>query len=253
MKNTPGHTDDIASRRAVRALIERYDWALLSEDDLVALVLGAAQPEALPAGLMKQAMHQYTIVLYQACRQTRDPHRRERAYHELFRYLFRAAYNRWPDLAEDVTQRALVLVYEQIDRCRHPGAFLAFALYKLQHALQQERRARGKDLTGWTEETDRSSAEKDRAAFQSPLGQKERLQTLVEAIQRLPDERQRKAILLRFLGGLSDKEISAHLGVTVSNVRVLRHRGIALLRDNKQLRDYFEVARRTADWQDQAD
>ena len=248
MKNTPGHTDDIASRRAVRALIERYDWALLSEDDLVALVLSAAQPEASPADLGKQAMHQYTLVLYQACRQTRDPHRRERAYHELFRYLFRAAYNRWPDLAEDVTQRALVLVYEQIDRCRHPGAFLAFALYKLQHAFQQERRARGRD---WSEEdTSQRGTEREQAEFQSHLGEKEWLQMLVEAIQRLPDERQQKAILLKFLGGLSDKEISALLGVTVNNVRVLRHRGIARLRDNEQLRDYFEVARRTADWQD---
>ena len=243
MRDTPGHTDDIASRqtcrRAVRRLIKKHDWALLSEDDLVTLVLGAAQPEASPAGLRKQAMHQYTMVLYEACRQTKDPHRRERAYRELFRYLFRAAYNRWPDLAEDVTQRALVLVYEQIDRCRHPGTFLAFALYKLQHAFQQERRARGNKYP--EDGIGQGSVEENRAALQPRLEQKERLQMLVEAIRRLPDKRQQKAILLRFLGGLSDEEISMHLGVTVSSVRVLRHRGIARLREDEQLRGYFEI------------
>jgi RNA polymerase sigma factor (sigma-70 family) len=239
MKNTPSHTDDIACRRAVQGLIEKYGWALLPEDDLVALVLGAAQTEPSPAGLKKQALRQYTMVLYEACRQTKDPHRRERAYHELFRYLFRAAYNRWPDLAEDVTQRALVLVCAQIDRCRHPVAFLAFALYKLQHAFQQERRARGRD---WSEEEiSQRSTEREQAEFQSYLGEKEWLQMLVGAIQRLPDKRQQKAILHKFLGGLSDEEISAHIGVTVNNVRVLRHRGIVQLREDERLRDYFKV------------
>jgi len=243
MRDMSNHTDDTASRlacrRVVRELIERYDWNLLPEDDLVESVLGAAEPGASPAGLEKQAMHHYTAALYEACRQTEDPERRERAYGELFRCLFRAAYNRWPDLAEDATQRALLLVYEQIDRCRSPGTFLAFALYKLQHAFQQEQRVRGNEWHG--EGTGQGSVEEDRAALRPHLEQKERLQMLVEAIQGLPDERQQEAVLLKFFGGLSDEEIGAHLGITVGNVRVLRHRGIVRLREDERLRDYFEV------------
>jgi len=242
MRDASSHTDDRASRQAcrrvVRKLIERHDWALLPENDLVELVLGSAQPGALPADLQRLARHHYTTALYKACRQTDDPDRRERAYHELFRYLFRAAYNRWPELAEDVTQRALVLVYEQIDRCRHPGAFLTFAFYKLRHAYQQERRARGGDWVA--EEIGQGSTGEIPTAVQSRLGQEEQWQVLVDAIKRLPDDRQQKAILLKFLGGLSDEEIGARLGITVSNVRVLRHRGIARLREDEQLRGYFE-------------
>jgi len=240
MKNTPSRTADTTCRCVVRELIEKYDWALLQEDDLVALVLDSVQPAAPPAELKKQARHHYTTTLYEACRQDQDPARRERGYHELFRYLYRAAYNRWPELAEDATQRAIVLVYEQIERCRHPGAFLAFALGKLRHALQQEQQARGSDPHSG--EVIRSSTEIRQATIQPRLGWKERLEVLVEAIQRLPDERKRKAILLKYFGGLSDEEIGAHLGITVANVRVLRHRGLARLREDKQLREYLDIA-----------
>jgi RNA polymerase sigma factor (sigma-70 family) len=242
MMDTSNYTDDASFRRAcrrvVQGLIERHDWALLHEDDLVELLLTSAQPDASPTELNRLIRHHYTRILYEACRQTEDLGRRERAYHELFRYLFRAAYNRWPELAEDVTQQALVLVCEQIDRCRHPGAFLTFAFYKLLHAYQQERRARGSDWLA--EEIGQGSTGEIPTAVQSRLGQGERWQVLLDAIKRLPDDRQQKAILLRCLGGLSDEEISARLGITVSNVRVLRHRGIARLREDEQLRSYFE-------------
>jgi len=243
MRDTSSHTDDTALRqacqRAVRELIERHDWALLREDDLVELVLSSAQPGAPPTDLERRAIHYYTTVLYRACQQDGDLDRRERAYYELFRYLFRAAYNRWPELAEDVTQRALVLVYEQIDRCRHPGAFLAFALYKLHHAFQQERRARGTD---WPlEEIGQGAVEASSVTLYSYLIQQEQLHMLLVAIGQLPDERQRKVILRKYFAGLSDEEISARLGIAVGNVRVLRHRGLARLREDEELRSYFEV------------
>lgn len=243
MRNTPDCTDDTAFRQTcrhiVRALTRRYSWALLPDEELVEAVVRLAEPGASAADLRRRALHHYTVILYEACRQTENPDRRERAYHELFRYLFRIAYNRWPDLAEDVTQRALLLIYEQMDRCRNPGTFLAFALCKLQHAFEQERQAR--DDRRPRRGVGQSSVEEDRAGPGSRLEQEERLQVLVEAIQRLPDRRQRKVILLRFFGGLSDEEIGARLGITANNVRVLRHRGLARLRNDEQLREYFEI------------
>ena len=238
MKNPPGHTNETACRRVVQELIEKYAWALLQEDELVELVLSSVSPDASQAELNRLTRHHYTIILYEACRQDQDLPRRERAYRELFRYLYRAAYNRWPELAEDATQRALALVYEQIDHCRDTGTFLAFALWKLRHAFQQELRARSDDWPA--EEIDRN-AEIGQSTAQSHLGQKERLRALVEAIQRLHDERKSKTILLRYLGGLSDEEIGVRLGITVGNVRVLRHRGLAQLREDEQLKEYFEI------------
>jgi RNA polymerase sigma-70 factor (ECF subfamily) len=225
-------------QRIVQALIKKYDWALLQEEDLVELVLDSIESEVAPAEVKKLTKHRYTMALYEACRQTEDLARHERGYHELSRFLYRAAYNRWPELAEDATQRALVLVYEQIDRCRSPGTFLAFALGKLRHAFKQEQRARGRELF-WGELAQRGT-ERDRTTLSSRLDQQERYEVLLDAIRRLPNDLEQKAILLKFFGGLSDAEIGERLGITVGYVRVLRHRGIARLRKDKRLRGYFK-------------
>lgn len=226
-------------RRVAHKLMKQYEWTLLPADDLAKQMRGAIKPEAPEAELERVAKHYYTHALYQACLQEEDRQRRDRAYRELSRYLYRAAYNRWPELAEDAAQRALILVFEQIERCREPGAFLAFALWKLRHAFQIVQRARGKELTR-DEITQRNPARKQPSAH-SHLAQKEQLHILIEAIGRIPDGRKRQAIVLKYVAGLSDEEISARLDVTEGYVRVLRHRGIERLRENEQLRGYFDI------------
>jgi RNA polymerase sigma factor (sigma-70 family) len=231
-------------QRIVQALIKKYDWALLQEEALVELVLSSIESEVSPAEVKRLTKHRYTMALYEACRQTEDLDRRERGYHELFRFLFRAAYNKWPELAEDAMQRALLLVYKQIDRCQNPGTFLAFALYKLRQAFKDEQRARGikREMSRPSPEIHQVIAERDWPARQWCLDQQELLQVLLDAIKRLPNDLEQKAILLKFFGGLSDAEIGERLGITVDYVRVLRHRGIARLRKDKRLRGYFKGA-----------
>ncbi|GAB4537193.1 MAG: hypothetical protein Kow0063_23610 [Anaerolineae bacterium] len=121
------HTIDTAVRRVVQALIEKYDWVLPRRDELVKLVLSLIQVEDPPADLERVA---YSVALYEACRQTEDKVRHEGAYLELMRFIYRIAFLT-PELAEDAVQRALILVYEQIDCCRDPAMFLAFAVSKL--------------------------------------------------------------------------------------------------------------------------
>src|SRR5262245_25752235 len=87
----------------VKTLTEKYQWGLLSAEELGVLVLATAPAAASTAELERLAKHHYTIVLYEACRQTQNPSRCEQGYQELFRFLFRVAYHRWPDLAEDIT------------------------------------------------------------------------------------------------------------------------------------------------------
>jgi RNA polymerase sigma factor (sigma-70 family) len=258
-------------RSIVKTLIEKYEWALLQEEELVELVLGSVQPGVPQTKLEKEAKHHYTIVLHEACRQAEDPDRRERGYYELSRFLFRAAWNRWPDLAEDTTQRALLLVYEQIDRCNSPGTFLAFANYKLLQAFKDEQRARGRDLpldTTSVEKIRQIRAGRDRPAPKSHSDQQllppiiavrqaaeglsplnERLQVLVDAIKCLPDKRMQEAIILKYFGDWSDKEIAERLGIAVGYVRVLRHRGIDALREDECLRDYFKDTNGEEDWE----
>jgi RNA polymerase sigma factor (sigma-70 family) len=241
MENARDQADDAAFRdcqRIVRALSERFGWALLREDDLAGLVLGSIQSEASPAEVERLTKHHYAIALYEACWQISDPARRERGYYELHRFLFRAAHNRWPELAEDATQRALLLVYEQIDRCQSQGTFLAFALYKLWQAFKDEQRARGQDVP--LEELELSRIERARAATDPPLVQLEGAQQLLDGILRLSNALMQKSILLKYVHGLSDSEIGELLGITPGYVRVLRCRGIALLRRDEQLEAYFK-------------
>jgi RNA polymerase sigma-70 factor, ECF subfamily len=233
--------DDVAFRQAcqrtIRALIGKHDWALVSEANLLELVLDAHPSVRATDNLERLIKNYYIAALHAACRQTEDLDRHERGYQELFRHLYRAAYNQWPDLAEDVTQQALLLVYEQIDRCREPVAFLAFALNKLRGAFQQIRRIEGNHLP--LAGADQRSAVIDQAILGSPLFEQEALHILFDAIKRLPDK-QRQTIVLKFFRGLNDEDISERVGVRVGHVRVLRHRSLAQLRNDLSLCEYFE-------------
>lgn len=59
-------------------------------------------------------------------------------------------------------------------------------------------------------------------------------QELAEALKNLPDN-QRTAIIMRYFGEYSDKEIADHLKTTPGNIRVLIHRGISRLKTNKAI------------------
>ena len=166
-----------------------------------------------------------------------DFQKREVAFGDLYRFLYRAAYNRWPELAEDATQRALVLVYEQIDRCREPGTFLAFALNKLRHAFQQEQRARkSSDASIDEEDLDLVLTDGEPDALEQRLLSEESTTALLQAVERLADPRQRSVVLWKFFGGLSDEEIGRQLGIQPGHVRVLRHRGLDRLRADAVLK-----------------
>jgi RNA polymerase sigma factor (sigma-70 family) len=224
----------------VKTLTEKNQWGLLSPEELEAAVLASTPAEASPSELKRLAKHHYTIALYEACRQTQNPSRREQGYQELFRFLFRVAHYRWPNLAEDITQRALVLVYEQFERCQNPGTFLAFALNKLRHAGQQELRARGRELL--QEEMSVEGVEShDQTNTGASLEDEEQLRVLVEAIGQLPDKRQQSVLLLKFFRGLSDETIGTQLSSTANHIRVLRHRALIQLRRNDALQNYMDL------------
>lgn len=231
----------LACRRFAQALIEENGWSLLSGTELAARVARAHPSLALDEATAKTRQliqHQYTIAMYEACRQENDLELRERAYLELHGLLYRAAIRRWPELAEDAAQRTLVLVYEQIDRCRDPGTFVAFALFKLRHALKQEQHARGHEIAA--DESLFAQVRADAPPLAAQVDRRERCRALLAAIARLPDQRERAAIAGKFLGGQSDAEISETLGVTTGHVRVLRHRGLRRLRQDKGLRAYVD-------------
>ena len=224
----------LACQRIVQDLIAKFQWTLLDPDDLVERVLGSTS-ERSNAEMTRWTKHHYTIALYEACRQPQDTRRREQGYGELYRLLYRAAYKRRPELAEDAAQRALLTIFEQINRCRRPGAFIAFALFKLRAAIKVEE---SKDSPVPLECLTQHPAAPEHEAPESSLDQQELSQTLLRSISSLPNKRQQKVILLRFFEGLNDNEIAERLGISSGHVRVLRNRGIEKLRQDGRLQEY---------------
>jgi RNA polymerase sigma-70 factor, ECF subfamily len=241
----PDNTSDTVSsaaeqdcRQMVRGLIARYRWSLIGEDELVAFGLGELADGVQPASLEHHTISHYSLLLYAACRQSDDLERQSQAYRDLHAYLYRVACQRRPDLADDVTQRALLLIYQQIERCREPKAFLQFALFKLRHAYQQEQPNQAAPPLD-IETVELADA---RAPQLTILVAQEGLRQLLLALRDLP-ESQRQVISMKFIEGLSDEEIGQRLGLSAGNVRVIRFRGLQRLRNDPRLRSYFaEVA-----------
>src|SRR5213083_1585507 len=109
MRDNLRHVDEVALRdtyrAAIRTQIAHFDWHLLPEDELIERIFSALPAKHLPDNLDTMIRSLYTVMLYEACRQSADLALHERGYADLFRYIYRAAHNKWPDIAEDVTQR----------------------------------------------------------------------------------------------------------------------------------------------------
>ncbi len=157
----------------------------------------------------------------------------EQGYTELFRYLQRIAALRWPQSAPDIVQRALELTYAQIDRCQAPESFLAFARFKLLQAAKEEHGAR----------VPPASIDETRLKLQltgpddvaTSVLNAIAIETLLQAIGRLPDPRQRTAVVSKYFRAASDQVIARELGITPQHVAVLRNRALQRLRRDPML------------------
>ncbi|MEZ4867535.1 MAG: sigma-70 family RNA polymerase sigma factor [Caldilineaceae bacterium] len=242
-------TDDCSKRQAscqllVQRLIAQYGWTLLSAEALVEQTLHSLPANPTLVTLQKSVIDCYTIELYAACHQSIDPVRREQGYRELYRILLGSARKWRPDqavTAEERAQRALELVFEQIERCQSSTTFLAFALYKLRQAFTEADRAMVESATSLDEATEHGElARQATAAWQAVEIQREHHEIIQAALATLADERTKQVIVLKFLEGWSDQEIGRQLAITENHVRVLRNRGLAQLRKQQQLIDSAE-------------
>lgn len=235
----------------VRRLIERHGWSLIDEADFSARVRARARAEDTPAdedALKPVAVNLYCEELYDAC--CSEGRRREQAYSELAHYLYDRAQNKYrdPEMADVITHDAIILISEQLDNCRKPGAFLAFAMLKLWNAAtsyfrrRDRRRERTKSLpTEHPEERSSAYAAPASETPESTVIDTAMSETLLERLEEIFRQaprarRQLRAVFLKFLYGHSDDEIADALDTTVSNVYVLRSRGLKRLRSDPTLR-----------------
>ena len=128
--------------------------------------------------------------------------------------------------AEDATERTFMAALAAIDRYRDEGASFRAWLFRIAHnqlvnALRSRGRRRASSLDGVAEPI----ADVDPAGV---VGIAEESRRLRRALEALPDDR-RQVVILRFVDGLSAREIGAVLGRSEGAVRVLQHRALRQL------------------------
>ena len=125
--------------------------------------------------------------------------------------------------AEDATERTFVAALGAIDAYRDEGATFRSWLFRIAHnqlanALRSRSRHRAESLDAVLE-----PAASDDPANQAGLADDAR--RLRAAVASLSDDR-RQVVILRFVDGLTAREIGAVLGRSEGAVRVLQHRAL---------------------------
>ena len=127
--------------------------------------------------------------------------------------------------AEDATERTFLAALGAIDRFRDDGATFRAWLFRIAHnelANSLRQRHRRRTRTTRLEDGPEPMADVDPARL---VGFAEEARRLRAAVSRLSDDR-RQVIVLRFVDGLSAREIGVVLGRSEGAVRVLQHRAL---------------------------
>ncbi|MBV9788721.1 MAG: sigma-70 family RNA polymerase sigma factor [Chloroflexi bacterium] len=234
-------------REAVQGLLARYGWRLLDPETFAQRTLGLVADDTV-ADAQRAAIHTYCHALYAACSGAEGAERQNLAYTELFRYLYDNARRRYPDHAAEAAQVAIERVFLAFERCHEPGTLLAFAFQQLRDAAraiqrQAQRSPQSLDAPGsngqealGTYVADERQPELSMSVIAEEL--RLRFKEIISGFLRAHPRaaQQIAALQLKYLDGLDDATIGQQLGVSVSNVYVLRSRAIKRLQSDRQWR-----------------
>lgn len=247
MGKPDGELDQRCSE-VVERLVTRHGWRLIDRAEFACRTRAALEEHG-GEDVLYAAYGAYNLALYRACSGAEGAERREQAYGELFRVLYDRAWKSYPDVCEDATQLALAEVIGRFQSCHEPRAFIPFAFRYLMGAARSLRRREGRATSLEREVGEEGLTLGDTLAAPTDIEHEavEREQRLAlhsflaHYVRKHPRARKQiDAVRLKFLLGLDDERISAELGVSVSNVHVLRSRGLSRLRSEPGWRQTWE-------------
>jgi len=130
--------------------------------------------------------------------------------------------------AEDLTDEAFVRAWEALPEFR-PSASYSFSawLYRIAHNLVVDSYRRRSPVTFSRDELDKNRTRLPSVEEEAQI--RHEASNLVKAVQHLNDLEQ-DVIVLRFVEGLSHREVAQVIGKSESASRVIQHRALAALR-----------------------
>jgi RNA polymerase sigma factor (sigma-70 family) len=233
--------------QACLAVVDRlaasWGWQLLVREAWARQALELVQAGA-AADPSRAAMLAYSRALHSACSGSEGRQRQNQAYGELFHYLYDGARRRYPEIAEDATQRASERVFAQFARCHTPGAFLAFAFQQLLDSARVVRRQSSREDS--VRAAVAGSGDLDSLPDQAPdltaqliaAELRARFEDLsIKFLRKHPRAGQQIAALrLKYIDGLDEAAIGRALGKSIGSVYTLRARAVEKLRAEPEWR-----------------
>jgi len=142
--------------------------------------------------------------------------------------------------AEDIAQEAFIRAFRSLDKLSHPVAFLGWLLQIARNLVTDHLRTRRvhvslEVLGGVVDPSASSGKQTPTPEFETRLEASEEMEEVLGAMNELP-ERYREVIALRYLQGLSGKQMSELLGEPEGTVRNRLFRAIDKLRESLRLR-----------------
>jgi RNA polymerase sigma factor (sigma-70 family) len=242
---------------ASQGILARWGWGLLTVEELArraeAHLTRGEVSVTLPRVIRHAALRLYGQELYQACGH-QDGAIRERAFIELWAYLYPIALHRAEDaaLAQDAAQQTLLTVWEKRTQCRDPHSFLSWATMIVINQVRGAFRRASVVVSGEGEAPKRQRREVSMADLQSDerddiefelkeeagpdraLLRRESQARLVAALERtLRSSQQRRVIIGLFIEEKGVLELAQELDTTPANVYTLKSRALARLKGDR--------------------